>query len=139
MLGLALVQECFIADPHERLALPCVLCDFAPTSNLAVPQPTVTIWPSVHVARPIACVTLADFASEGSRVHSFPEFAFAHEAGVHHFAIMLCVCGVLSVGHLIDAKDESHLWANLHAACLLMLLALGSVRLLQDANSGAIT
>jgi len=32
------------------------------------------------------------------------------------------VLGVLGFGHLIDAKDESHLWANLHAAASLCYL-----------------
>jgi hypothetical protein len=65
-------------------------------------------------------------------------FFFGHAVGPARTISLSCSMSSAFV-HLIDAKDESHLWANLHAACLLMLLALGSVRLLQDANSGAIT
>ena len=54
MLGLAVVQERFITDPRVTVAFPLVLCDLAPTSLLAVPQPAVTIWLRVHVAWPVA-------------------------------------------------------------------------------------
>ena len=103
MLGLALVQERFIANPRVGVVLPPVPCDFAPTSDLAVPKPAVTI--SLHVAWPVAgVVTLADFAGHVASGGSFPELAFAHEAGFRHFAIMFFVLGALSVSHLIDAE-----------------------------------
>src|SRR5262245_53733196 len=105
MFGLALVQKHFIADPHERVAFPSVLYDFAPTSNLAVPQPAVTFWP--YVARPIGCVvTLVDFAGHVTRAAPLVIVALAHEASVHHFAITFHVLGIFGVGHVIDAKDE---------------------------------
>jgi len=45
----------------------------------------------------------------------------------HHFAITFHVLGIFDVGHVIDAKDESHFWSNGHSAAPMQFVLILSV------------